>query len=39
MNRLWVSYEQWQVTADDCTIPAEIEPVMDRLRELMGRFD
>jgi hypothetical protein len=33
-----VTYQRWEVTADDCTVPTEIEPVVDRLRELLARF-
>jgi hypothetical protein len=33
-----VTYQRWEVSADDCTIPAELEPVVDRLRDLMARF-
>lgn len=34
-----VVYQQWEVVADDCSVPTEIEPVLNRLRELMARFD
>lgn len=34
-----VHYAGWTVSADDCTIPDPLAPVLDRLQDLLARFD
>jgi hypothetical protein len=34
-----VHYGRWTVTADDCTVPDELAPLLDRLQDLLARFD
>lgn len=34
-----VHYASWTVTADDCTVPDELAPLLDRLQDLLARFD
>jgi len=33
-----VVYQEWQVTADGCTVPEQVAPVVEQLQALLGRF-
>jgi hypothetical protein len=33
-----VTYQQWQVTADTCTVPDEIAPALEQLQSVLARF-
>ena len=33
-----VRYRQWAAGADDCTTPAELAPILDRLQDIQARF-
>jgi len=33
-----VTYQEWQVTADSCTVPDEVAPAVEELQSILGRF-
>jgi hypothetical protein len=33
-----VRYAEWTVSVDDCSVPDELAPVLDRLQDLLARF-
>ena len=34
-----VRYAEWTVRADDCSLPEDLAPLLDRLQDILARFD